>query len=77
LIDAFSLQLFAVLIPIVGLGAFLWWVGRDMIQGTVRILAAAFIENIWFFISPFMGCINHLYLFTKIVTQDCYFIVFL
>jgi hypothetical protein len=45
LIDVFSLQLFAVLIPIVGLGAFLWWAGRDMIQGTVRLLAAAFIEK--------------------------------
>lgn len=29
-----SLWLLAVVIPIIGLGAFLWWVGRDMIQGT-------------------------------------------
>ncbi|GLT62449.1 hypothetical protein SLA2020_350880 [Shorea laevis] len=35
LLDAIvSIWLFAVLIPIVGLGAFLWWAGRDMIQGT-------------------------------------------
>ncbi|KAB1217204.1 hypothetical protein CJ030_MR4G021117 [Morella rubra] len=29
-----SVWLFAVLIPIIGLGAFLWWAGRDMVQGT-------------------------------------------
>ncbi|GMH14396.1 hypothetical protein Nepgr_016237 [Nepenthes gracilis] len=35
LLDAIvSLWLLAVLVPIVGLGAFLWWAGRDMIQGT-------------------------------------------
>ncbi|KAF5730653.1 hypothetical protein HS088_TW19G00245 [Tripterygium wilfordii] len=28
-----SIWLIAVLIPIVGLGAFLWWAGRDVIQG--------------------------------------------
>ncbi|KAK7855076.1 hypothetical protein CFP56_029783 [Quercus suber] len=28
------LLLFAVLVPIVGLGAFLWWAGRDIVQGT-------------------------------------------
>lgn len=32
------MQIFAVLIPIVGLGAFLWWAGRDIMQGTVRLL---------------------------------------
>ncbi|XP_020534458.1 uncharacterized protein LOC105632805 isoform X2 [Jatropha curcas] len=29
-----SLWLLAVLVPIVGLGAFLWWAGRDILQGT-------------------------------------------
>ncbi|TKY49055.1 hypothetical protein E2542_SST26481 [Spatholobus suberectus] len=29
-----SIWIFAVLIPIVGLGAFLWWAGRDIMQGT-------------------------------------------
>ncbi|KAG6637396.1 uncharacterized protein LOC122281978 [Carya illinoinensis] len=29
-----SVWLFVVLLPIVGLGAFLWWAGRDMVQGT-------------------------------------------
>ncbi|KAJ9182835.1 hypothetical protein P3X46_006784 [Hevea brasiliensis] len=29
-----SIWLLAVLIPIVGLGAFLWWAGRDILQGT-------------------------------------------
>lgn len=29
-----SVWLFAVLLPIVGLGAFLWWAGRDMVQST-------------------------------------------
>ncbi|KAG4960840.1 hypothetical protein JHK82_037519 [Glycine max] len=29
-----SIWLVAVLIPIVGLGAFLWWAGRDIMQGT-------------------------------------------
>ncbi|XP_065628031.1 uncharacterized protein LOC112032097 [Quercus suber] len=29
-----SVWLFAVLVPIVGLGAFLWWAGRDIVQGT-------------------------------------------
>ncbi|KAJ1388863.1 hypothetical protein SESBI_38767 [Sesbania bispinosa] len=33
-----SIWIFAVLIPIVGLGAFLWWAGRDIMQGTVRLL---------------------------------------
>ena len=32
------LQLIAVLLPIVGLGAFLWWAGRDIVQSTVRLL---------------------------------------
>nr|XP_016450373.1 PREDICTED: uncharacterized protein LOC107775183 [Nicotiana tabacum] len=27
-------QLLAVLLPIVGLGAFIWWAGRDIVQGT-------------------------------------------
>ncbi|KAG8658060.1 uncharacterized protein LOC110610603 isoform X2 [Manihot esculenta] len=31
---AISIWLLAVLIPIVGVGAFLWWAGRDMLQGT-------------------------------------------
>lgn len=34
----FHMQIFAVLIPIVGLGAFLWWAGRDIMQGTVSHL---------------------------------------
>ncbi|KAL5736219.1 hypothetical protein ACOSQ2_031007 [Xanthoceras sorbifolium] len=29
-----SIWLLAVIVPIVGLGAFLWWAGRDMVQGT-------------------------------------------
>ncbi|KAJ6301478.1 hypothetical protein OIU77_015725 [Salix suchowensis] len=29
-----SIWLLAVVIPIVGLGAFLWWAGRDILQGT-------------------------------------------
>ncbi|KAF7822768.1 putative transmembrane protein [Senna tora] len=29
-----SIWIFAVLIPVVGLGAFLWWAGRDIMQGT-------------------------------------------
>ncbi|XP_054816388.1 uncharacterized protein LOC129316137 [Prosopis cineraria] len=29
-----SVWIFAVLIPIVGIGAFLWWAGRDIMQGT-------------------------------------------
>ncbi|XP_031266735.1 uncharacterized protein LOC116125152 [Pistacia vera] len=29
-----SIWLIVVLVPIVGLGAFLWWAGRDMVQGT-------------------------------------------
>ncbi|TKY46621.1 transmembrane protein [Spatholobus suberectus] len=28
--------IFAVLIPIVGLGASLWWAGRDIMRGTMR-----------------------------------------
>jgi len=27
-----------VLVPIVGIGAFLWWAGRDIMKGTVRLL---------------------------------------
>ncbi|XP_062168339.1 uncharacterized protein LOC133874518 [Alnus glutinosa] len=43
LLDAIvSIWLFAVLIPIVGLGAFLWWAGRDMIQGTCPNCGNAF-----------------------------------
>ncbi|CAI9754994.1 unnamed protein product [Fraxinus pennsylvanica] len=35
LLDAIvSLWILAVLIPIVGLGAFLWWAGRDIVQGS-------------------------------------------
>ncbi|KAB5521487.1 hypothetical protein DKX38_025806 [Salix brachista] len=34
LIDDVYVQLLAVVIPIVGLGAFLWWAGRDILQGT-------------------------------------------
>ncbi|KAH6834809.1 transmembrane protein [Perilla frutescens var. hirtella] len=34
LLDAIvSLWLLAVLVPIVGIGAFLWWAGRDIVQG--------------------------------------------
>ena len=46
----FHKQLFAVLVPIVGLGAFVWWAGRDIVQGTVRLQfsATSFLENIWF-----------------------------
>ncbi|XP_050220065.1 uncharacterized protein LOC126670396 [Mercurialis annua] len=29
-----SLWLLAIIVPIVGLGAFLWWAGRDILQGT-------------------------------------------
>ncbi|XP_058773791.1 uncharacterized protein LOC131648009 [Vicia villosa] len=29
-----SIWIFAVLVPIVGLGAFLWWAGRDIMKGT-------------------------------------------
>ncbi|XP_073144493.1 uncharacterized protein [Henckelia pumila] len=35
LLDAIvSLWLIAVLVPIVGIGAFLWWAGRDIVQGS-------------------------------------------
>lgn len=35
IIDAIvSIWIFAVLVPIVGLGAFLWWAGRDIMKGT-------------------------------------------
>ncbi|CAA2938481.1 U3 small nucleolar RNA-associated 14 B isoform 1 [Olea europaea subsp. europaea] len=35
LLDAIvSIWILAVLIPIVGLGAFLWWAGRDIVQGS-------------------------------------------
>ncbi|KAL5547995.1 hypothetical protein UlMin_003226 [Ulmus minor] len=35
LLDAIvSIWLLAVIIPIVGVGAFLWWAGRDMVQGS-------------------------------------------
>ena len=47
----FHKQLFAVLVPIIGLGAFLWWARRDIVQGTARLLqfsATSFLENIWF-----------------------------
>ena len=53
------LQLFAVLLPIVGLGAFLWWAGRDMVQSSVRLLqfsAVAFLEILWFLQLLFMCC---------------------
>lgn len=33
--DAFHIQLIAVLVPIVGVGAFLWWAGKDMVQDSV------------------------------------------
>lgn len=33
----FLVQLLAVIIPIVGLGAFLWWAGRDIVQDSVRL----------------------------------------
>lgn len=37
LLDAIvSLWLLAFIVPTVGIAAFLWWAGRDMIQGTVR-----------------------------------------
>ncbi|KAL0306477.1 UNVERIFIED_CONTAM: hypothetical protein Sradi_6065000 [Sesamum radiatum] len=37
LLDAIvSLWLLAVLVPIVGIGAFLWWAGRDIVQSSVR-----------------------------------------
>ncbi|KAF5478728.1 hypothetical protein F2P56_005266 [Juglans regia] len=48
-----SVWLFAVLLPIVGLGAFLWWAGRDMVQGTVRLLqfsALAFLSQNFFLV---------------------------
>lgn len=31
-------QLLAVLLPILGLGAFIWWAGRDIVQSAVREL---------------------------------------
>lgn len=31
-------QLFAVLLPIVGIGAFMWWAGRDIVQSSVSNL---------------------------------------
>ncbi|XP_051151948.1 uncharacterized protein LOC127265947 [Andrographis paniculata] len=35
LLDAIvSLWLFAVIVPIVGIGAFVWWAGRDIVQGS-------------------------------------------
>lgn len=35
IIDAIvSIWIFAVLVPIVGIGAFLWWAGRDIMKGT-------------------------------------------
>ena len=34
----FDMQLIAVLVPIVGVGAFLWWAGRDMVQDSVSQL---------------------------------------
>lgn len=37
------MQLFAFLVPIVGLGAFLWWAGRDMVQDSVRLLQFCFL----------------------------------
>ncbi|ERN03447.1 hypothetical protein AMTR_s00003p00265340 [Amborella trichopoda] len=38
LLDAIvSIWIFAVLLPVVGLGAFLWFVGRDIVQGTVCV----------------------------------------
>ncbi|KAM3338626.1 hypothetical protein P3S68_030712 [Capsicum galapagoense] len=33
-----SVWLLAVLLPILGLGAFIWWAGRDIVQGTLRQL---------------------------------------
>lgn len=37
-----SLWLLAFIIPVVGIGAFLWWAGRDMIQGTCPNCGNAF-----------------------------------
>lgn len=31
-------QILAVLLPILGLGAFIWWAGRDIVQSAVREL---------------------------------------
>ncbi|KAK3010943.1 hypothetical protein RJ639_011839 [Escallonia herrerae] len=33
-----SVWLLAVILPIVGLGAFIWWAGRDIVQSSVRLL---------------------------------------
>ncbi|GKV15888.1 hypothetical protein SLEP1_g26624 [Rubroshorea leprosula] len=49
LLDAlFSIWLLAVVLPIVGLGAFLWWAGRDIVQSSVRLVYL-------FFIIPFLN----------------------
>lgn len=37
LLTYMPVQLVAVLIPIVGVAAFIWWAGRDIVQGTVRL----------------------------------------
>ncbi|XP_028807567.1 uncharacterized protein LOC114762271 [Neltuma alba] len=37
-----SIWIFAVLVPIVGLGAFLWWAGRDIMQGSCPNCGNAF-----------------------------------
>ncbi|PIA25913.1 hypothetical protein AQUCO_10300006v1 [Aquilegia coerulea] len=39
LLDAIvSIWLLAVILPIAGLGAFLWWAGRNIVQDSVRLL---------------------------------------
>jgi hypothetical protein len=43
------MQIFAVLVPIVGLGAFIWWAGRDIMKGTVRILQSLALKNFLLF----------------------------
>ncbi|KAL4202015.1 hypothetical protein AMTRI_Chr02g218850 [Amborella trichopoda] len=48
LLDAIvSIWIFAVLLPVVGLGAFLWFVGRDIVQGTV-FLQVCVGKVLWF-----------------------------
>lgn len=46
------------LVPIVGLGAFLWWAGRDIVQDSVSLLDFSFIScfvNSFDHITEFMG----------------------
>lgn len=52
-------QLIVVLVPIVGLGAFLWWAGRDMVQGTVSFFNFRFLVTFLFASTDFMDHCKH------------------